>query len=556
MGIPMGLDTSISDRSSDGLPHGTGRTVYLETFGCQMNVLDSQLVRDQLRALGYGFVNHWKDADIVLYNTCSVRAHAEQKVWSRVGLVGKYKQEHPGIVLGVIGCMAERQGTQMLRQYPQIDLLCGPGELDKIPLLIDNVVKTRVGFSAPLGRRAQVALQGNAHRRSGALSEAGDNLETLDLSRSVRAKDVLAEHRCAYVRITRGCNKFCTFCVVPHTRGAEVHRPPDHIVDECKRLVDAGTVEITLLGQTVNHYHFDRSAVGRRGAGQWPQVGRAIGPNQGNSGPSPIVGSRVTTFADLLYRIHEEVPALQRLRFVTSFPRDFGDDILEVMRSCPRICRYLHLPVQSGSNRILQLMNRGYTVEQYGDLLERVREHLPDCEIATDIICGFPTETEGEHRVTADLLRWGRFKNAFIFKYSPRPGTTAHDRFQDDVPEQVKRRRNNELLKIQSEVSAQVHAAYVGRTMRVFVESISAKARRSQNTADPSVDVGWERPEQVIELSGRTAGDLIVVFEGDPSLVGTILEIQIERSAPLTLFGRVVDHNARILATTHSPLAT
>ncbi|MEX1017117.1 MAG: MiaB/RimO family radical SAM methylthiotransferase [Phycisphaeraceae bacterium] len=532
-----------ADNSHPGTTPGSrpGRAVYLETFGCQMNVLDTQLVRGQLQGLGYRFVDDWKQADVVLYNTCSVRERAEQKVWSRVGEVGLWKKsDRPDVVLGVIGCMAERDGADMVRRHPQIDLLCGPGELDKVPMLIDNAVKTALPERGGV-KAAGMALQGNTHRRSATLAAAEeDQLERIDLSRSFNPDDELAAGRSAYVRITRGCNKFCTYCVVPFTRGREVHRPPNHIVDECQRLVDAGVREITLLGQTVNHYHFDTAtAVTINGTVQ-PQVGTVIAPNKGTGGPSPRFNDTTTSFAQLLARIHDEVPALQRLRFVTSFPRDFGNDILEVMRDRPRLCRYLHIPVQSGSNRLLKLMNRGYTVEEYDDLIARVRHYLPDAEIATDIICGFPTETEEDHQATAALLRRGGFKNSFIFKYSARPGTVAMDRFDDDVPNDVKKRRNNELLAIQSEISTAVHQAYVGRTVRVFVESISAKARKAGNGGMGGVELGWEQPEEVTQLTGRTDGDLIVCFEADPSLIGEIVEVRVERAAPLTLFGRRV----------------
>ncbi|MEX0655343.1 MAG: MiaB/RimO family radical SAM methylthiotransferase [Phycisphaeraceae bacterium] len=532
-----------ADNSHPGTTPGSrpGRAVYLETFGCQMNVLDTQLVRGQLQGLGYRFVDDWKQADVVLYNTCSVRERAEQKVWSRVGEVGLWKKsDRPDVVLGVIGCMAERDGADMVRRHPQIDLLCGPGELDKVPMLIDNAVKTALPERGGV-KAAGMALQGNTHRRSATLAAAEeDQLERIDLSRSFNPDDELAAGRSAYVRITRGCNKFCTYCVVPFTRGREVHRPPNHIVDECQRLVDAGVREITLLGQTVNHYHFDTAtAVTINGTVQ-PQVGTVIAPNTGTGGPSPRFNDTTTSFAQLLARIHDEVPALQRLRFVTSFPRDFGNDILEVMRDRPRLCRYLHIPVQSGSNRLLKLMNRGYTVEEYDDLIARVRHYLPDAEIATDIICGFPTETEEDHQATAGLLRRGGFKNSFIFKYSARPGTVAMDRFDDDVPNDVKKRRNNELLAIQSEISTAVHQAYVGRTVRVFVESISAKARKAGNGGMGGVELGWEQPEEVTQLTGRTDGDLIVCFEADPSLIGEIVEVRVERAAPLTLFGRRV----------------
>lgn len=556
---------------------GHGPSVYLETFGCQMNTLDSQLVTGQLRALGYRFVDEWKSADVVLYNTCSVREVAENKVWSRIGKYRKYKkmlaaeakkarggsEEISGPegssgagggpkVLGVIGCMAERDGEDLMRRHPQVDLLCGPGELDKVPMLIDNVLKTKQaqdgdGGIDPAGEQTmRVALQGNTHRRSGTLAAAEDKLELVDLSRSFSPDDSLAGSgggRSAYVRITRGCNKLCTYCVVPHTRGAEVHRPPQHIVEECKKLVDQGAIEITLLGQTVNHYHYDDAAAVLVNGVKQPQVGTVISPNRGTGGPSPIFNDSTTSFAQLLYRIHEEVPGLQRLRFVTNFPRDFGNDILEVIRDCPRICRYLHLPVQSGSNRILKLMNRGYKVEQFYELIDRVREYLPDAELATDIICGFPTETEEDHALTAELLRRCRFKNSFIFKYSPRPGTAAIDRFADDISNETKKRRNNELLDIQTEVSAAIHAGYIGKTVRVFVEQISSRSQKAANRADPSITLGWQAPEAVTQLSGRTDGDLIVMFdatpESVPALIGQIIDVQVESSAPLGLFGRL-----------------
>ena len=527
---------SMSDQPRQSEP-GSAPTVFLETFGCQMNVLDSQLVMGQLRGLGYRFSEDWRAADVILYNTCSVRQNAEQKVYSRIGIVARHKRSNPHVVLGVIGCMAEREGTSILRRYPQIDLLCGPGELDRLPMLIENVVRTGVGRRGGLSG-SQVAIQGNTHRRSDTLSAAEDRLEMLDLGRSFSPDE---HHGSAYVRITRGCNKFCTFCVVPHTRGAEVHRAPDQIVVECRRLVDACVCEITLLGQTVNHYHYDHGAAVVVAGLQQPQVGRVVrGPGPRAPRHKSSRSSRITSFADLLLRIHDEVPGLRRLRFVTSFPRDFGDDVLQVMRDKPRICRYLHLPVQSGSDRILGLMNRGYTIGQYDELLDRARTYLPDVQIASDLICGFPTETEPDHQATCDLLRRARFKNCFIFKYSPRPGTAAIERLEDDVPQDVKRRRNNELLAIQSGISAEVHGQIVGRTVPVFVESISEKSLRSSNAADPSVSLGWEPPQVVTQLCGRTGGDLIVMFDGDPERIGSIVNVQIERSAPLTLFGRLI----------------
>lgn len=507
------------------------KTVFLETFGCQMNMLDSELVGGQLRAAGYELSHKRETADVVLYNTCSVRQRAEQKVYSRLGDVKTIKRDRPDVVLGVIGCMAERDGEAMLKKFPQVDLMCGPGELDKIPLLIDNVLKTR---------DPQTALQGNRARRTGTLAAAEDQLEMLDLSRSMSAQD---HQGSAYVRITRGCNKFCTYCVVPYTRGAEVHRPPEHIVDECRRLAEAGVIEITLLGQTVNHYRYDHGAAAQAGSEEKAQIGpglRAFTKKEDRHN----VGRRVTSFAELLKRIHDEVPAIQRLRFVTSYPRDFGDDILEVMAESPRICRYLHVPAQSGSDRMLKLMNREYTAGEYRAFVDRVRSHLAGSGgvlIAGDFIVGFPTETEQDHEATAELIRYCQFKNNFIFKYSPRPGTVAIRRFEDDVPEQVKRRRNNELLAVQAEVSRQVHQQQVGQVVHVLVEGISSKARKRNKVSDT-----FSEEREGVQMSGRTQGDLIVIFQGQPSLIGQIVPVRIQSAKPLTLFGELVGETAGV----------
>jgi len=462
------------------------RKLYLETFGCQMNVLDSQLVLGQLRAQGYETVDDRDAADIVIFNTCSVREHAEQKVWSRLGELRARKAAEPGLVIGVIGCMAERDGKNIFARFSHVDILCGPGELDKLTAMVHNAVLTGPG---PRGR--QSALMGAAVRRSGTLAAAEDHLELLDLSRSMSPLDDAAQ---AYVRITRGCNKFCAYCVVPYTRGPEVHRPPQNIIDEIRKLVDAGAVEVTLLGQTVNHYAY-RHADGR-----------------------------VTSFAELLYQVHEAVPALPRLRFVTSFPRDFTDEALAVMRDCRRICRYLHVPAQSGSDRILKLMNRGYTSGQYRELIARARAAMSDVCIASDFIVGFPTETEEDFAQTEALLRECACKNSFIFKYSPRPGTTAYDRLADDVPEEIKRVRNARLLTAQQEVSAAGNRAMIGQTVEVLVEGPG------------SAGAG--------QMVGRTRGDQVVAFAGEAGLKGKLVDVVIEDARSLTLFGSVVAERA------------
>ncbi|MDG1137503.1 MAG: MiaB/RimO family radical SAM methylthiotransferase [Phycisphaerales bacterium] len=505
------------------------KIIYLETFGCQMNELDSELVQDQLSALGYAFEGDRASADVVLFNTCSVREQAENKVLSRIGELGIEKKEGREVVIGMLGCLPEREGKKLLGTYPQLDFICGPSELDHLPTMLHNAV-----LGERLSASERSALQGNRSRRSTALSAADDNLELLDLARAFNPDHRRSSDKSAYVRITRGCNKFCTYCVVPNTRGAEVHRPPDAIIEECRQLVQTGAVEITLLGQTVNHYRYTHDiAVNDEGI-EVPQIGPGL-----TAFSKPLDESqRITTFANLLKRIHDEVPGVQRLRFVTSYPKDFGNDILEVMRDCPRICNYLHVPAQSGSNRILKLMNRGYTVEEYLEFIERARTIIPDVEIAGDIIVGFPTETEEDYKATCDLIRKVRFKNNFVFHYSPRPGTVAIDRFEDNVPREDKRRWLNAILALGSEISGDVHKAYEGCKVGVFVERLSPKM-----TKNSGVELMWDSGK--IQLSGRTQGDLICVFDVDSeemanNLMGTIVNVVVTDSAPLLLQGNLV----------------
>jgi tRNA-2-methylthio-N6-dimethylallyladenosine synthase len=479
------------------------KKLFLETFGCQMNVLDSELVLQQLRGRGYALTEARDEADLILYNTCSVREHAEQKVWSRLGELRAARQDRPGLLIGVIGCMAEREGTDLLKRYPHVDILCGPGELDKLPALVENAAMNALVAGA---RQRQVALMGSTSRRSSTREAAEDNLELLDLSRSISPSEGARQ---AYVRITRGCNKFCSYCVVPYTRGPEVHRPPQNIIAEVKRLVDAGVLEVTLLGQTVNHYAY------KHGDG------------------------RVTSFAQLLHAVHEATPSLPRLRFVTSFPRDFTDEALQVMRDDRRICHYLHIPAQSGSDRILRMMNRGYTAGEYRELIDRARGYMPDICLASDFIVGFPTETEEEFQTSVELIRYCRFKNSFIFKYSPRPDTHAAERHADDVPEEVKRRRNNELLAVQGEVSAANNAEMVGKTVEVMVEGTGSLV--SPPPAAGQVELGWEkRPGGGVQMIGRTRGDQIVAFPGTEEMKGKLLEVRITGARQMTLFGEVV----------------
>jgi tRNA-2-methylthio-N6-dimethylallyladenosine synthase len=408
-----------------------------------------------------------------------------------------------------------------------------------LPGLLENVLATH---------RQQAALAGDTARRSGTLASAGeDHLELLDLSRSFSPEKNKYQ---AYIRVVRGCNKFCTYCVVPYTRGPEVSRSPQAIIDEARRLVDAGAREITLLGQTVNHYIYDDAA--------------ASGPG----GPMP----RRTTFAQLLQRVHDELPQLPRLRFITSFPADFGDDILQTMAQCKRICPYLHIPAQSGSNRILKLMNRGYTVESYLELLQRARSYMPGIAIVGDFIVGFPTETDADYQATRELAARARYKNSFIFKYSPRPGTVAIRRHEDDVPEEVKRARHQDLLAVQNEICEQLNRELIHSTVDVLcegpsgwdqpAESVIAGAATGSSKAhahEPArVELGARlagamrntqpqrsdnqssaMPEGHIQLTGRTTADQIVVFDGPPNLEGQIVPVNVRVVHGLTIFGRL-----------------
>ncbi len=480
------------------------RSVYLETMGCQMNVLDSELVLGQLCAQGYATTEDMKTADVVLINTCSVRDHAEQKVLSRLGSLKKPKQQRPDMVIGVIGCMAERDPDGIFARMPHVDLVCGPAELNKVPALIADVQEHRT--------RA-IALAQSFSRKSTPLQRATefDSVEALDLSRfSAPTESVLQ----SYIRVQRGCDKFCTFCVVPFTRGPERSRPAGMIVQEARMLAERGAKEVTLLGQTVNSYvHQD--------------------------------DGKPVRFAELLYRV-AQVPGIERVRFVTSYPGDFTDDILEVMRDVPQVCEYLHLPVQSGSDTVLQRMRRQYCVAQYTDIIDRAREYVPDIRIASDFIVGFCGETDEEHTASLALVERCRFKNLFVFKYSERPGTVAAKRDVDDVPEEMKRRRNLEMLRVQERISSEANQRMIGRTVQVLVEGYSKAAIKAQEAEQSrGEEVSWRPSDQLV---GRSRGDEIVVFKGGAEQIGRLVSVQITAVTALTLHGRLVESGGAALA--------
>jgi len=479
------------------VPPDKPKTVYLETMGCQMNVLDSELVMGQLRARSYVPTDRIADADVVLINTCSVRDHAEQKALSRLGQAKKPKLRNPNMIVGVIGCMAERDPDGLFDKVPHLDLVCGPGELNKIPAMIDEIAASR---------QKAVALTLDKKRKSTLLERSleYDSVEALDLSRQPAADQGVLQ---SYIRIQRGCDKFCTFCVVPFTRGKERSRPTQQIVDEARMLADRGAREVTLLGQTVNSYLHAEN-------------GKAV------------------SMADLLYRLND-VTGLDRIRFVTSYPGDFSDAIFEAMRDLPKVCEYLHLPIQSGSNTVLKRMKRQYTVESYLDLIARGREFVPDLTLASDFIVGFCGETDAEFADTLALLEKVRYKNIYCFKYSERPRTVADRVMPDDVPDAVKRKRNYAMLEAQERISLAQNRVMIGATVEVLVEGYSKAAIKAQEAEQTrGQEVTWRRSDQLV---GRTRTDRIVVFCGDASYIGNLATVRISGATALTLFGDPVD---------------
>jgi tRNA-2-methylthio-N6-dimethylallyladenosine synthase len=460
--------------------------LYIETVGCQMNMLDSEMVVASLRRRGWEITPDIELADTILFNTCSVRAHAEDKIYSALGKLRLWKEEHPEKVIGVLGCMAQKDQQQIFRRAPFVDLIVGPGQLQQVPELIEQARK---------GARQLVAV--SRDRKDGSLAQIKRSHETFDPLRDPTMRPSPFQ---AYLRIQIGCDKFCTYCVVPMTRGPEQGRPADEIIEEAQLLADQGCLEITLLGQTVNSYHY------QQGDEDW-------------------------RLADLLEKLHE-IEGIRRIKFVTSYPRDMDRRLLQTVHDLPKCSSYLHVPLQSGSDAVLTRMRRGYSVDDYRQMIGRISEILPEAAVASDFIVGFCGETEDEFQLTIDALREFRFKNSFIFKYSERGGTRAMDQLADDVPYDVKQRRNNLLLEIQNEISEQENQRFVGRTMEVLVEGRSKK----------SLKQGDQGP--VFQLVGRTNCDRIVVFDGTERQVGQVLPVKVQDVTHHTLLGSIITEHA------------
>ena len=439
------------------------KKLYIETYGCQMNVADSEVVAAVMQMAGYETTETLDDADAVFLNTCSVRDNAEQKIIHRLEALNAEKKKRP-LIIGVLGCMAERVQQELLEQH-HADLVAGPDAYLSLPDLIAQ---------AELGHKS-----------------INVELSTSETYRDVVPQRLHGQRIGGFVSIMRGCNNFCHYCIVPYTRGRERSRDVESILKEVRDLRDRGFKEVTLLGQNVNSYSGEKLEVR---------------------------GERIL-FPELLRRVAEEAPAM-RIRFTTSHPKDMSDDTLRVIAEMPNVCKHIHLPVQSGSDRILKLMNRKYTREWYLGRVEAIRRIIPDCGLSTDIFVGYHSETEEDHQLSLSLMREVGYDSAFMFKYSERPGTYASKHLPDDVPEEVKIRRLNELIALQTEISAQQNRKDEGREFDVLVEGFSKRSRE--------------------QLCGRTEQNKMVVFDKGNNHIGETVRVRIASSTSATLFGEEV----------------
>jgi tRNA-2-methylthio-N6-dimethylallyladenosine synthase len=466
--------------------------LYLETVGCQMNVLDSELVVGSLRRQGYELTHQVEDADLIFFNTCSVREHAEEKIYSALGRLRSHKKQHPDAIIGVLGCMAQKDQELVRRRAPHVDIVCGTGQLAQLPNLITLVRETG---------QPQLAL--SLERQEASRPEVARSFESYD---PLRDPSMRPNRFQAYVRIMIGCDKFCTYCIVPQVRGPEQSRHPDVIAEEVRQLAGEGCKEITLLGQTVNSYKYN------------------------------LGDGRRFRLSDLLTRIHDTA-GIERIKFITNFPRDMSDDLLDAVRELPKVCPYLHVPAQSGCNEVLKRMKRLYTVEYYREMLARCRDRVPGVSMSSDFIVGFSGESDQSFERSCNLVAEGGFKNSYIFKYSPRPGTKGYELYPDDISEETKKRRNNDLLAIQNQVSLQDHQRRIGEIVEVLVEGPSKTYLKTQknNNAFDAIQI-----DSLPQLTGRTPTDHIVVFEGNERLIGQNVQVKIGEATAFTLFGEVV----------------
>ena len=434
---------------------GGGRKLYIETYGCQMNVGDSEIILSIMQAEGYLYTRNIEEADIILVNTCSIRDNAEQRIWGRLSEMRRLKKQKPSLVVGIVGCMAERLNEALLKPETGVDVVAGPDAYRDLP----NLLK-----AAEAGTKGVNVL-----------------LSTEETYGEIAPVRIDKNGVSGFISIMRGCNNFCSYCVVPYTRGRERSRDAETIVAEARTLFENGYREVTLLGQNVNSYC-------------WGEV----------------------DFPELMRRVADISPLL-RVRFATSHPKDMSDKLLEVMASKENICRAIHLPAQSGSTAMLTRMNRKYTREWYLDRIAAIRRYMPDCAITTDLIAGFAGETEEEHQDTLSLMREVGYDFAYMFKYSERPGTFAQRNLGDDVPDEVKSRRLQEIIALQNELGLESYRRDVGKEFEVLVEGPS---RRSE-----------------AQLCGRTSQNKMVVFDNNGNRAGDYVRVRITDCTSATLLG-------------------
>ena len=438
------------------------KKLFIETYGCQMNVADSEVVASIMQMDGYALTEKIEEADAIFVNTCSVRDNAEQKIYGRLQYFQSLRKKKKQLIVGVMGCMAERVKEELI-QVHHADLVVGPDAYLDLPNLVGAV-------------------------------ERGEKAINVELSTQETYKDVIplklpGVHISGFVSIMRGCNNFCTYCIVPYTRGRERSRDVESILNEIRDMRDKGFKEVTLLGQNVNSYRFERN-------------------------------EEVITFPRLLALVAEEVPQM-RVRFTTSHPKDMSDETLEVIAAHDNLCKMIHLPAQSGSDRILKEMNRKYTRAWYLDRIAAIRRILPDCAISTDLFCGFHSETEEDYEQTLSLMREVGYDSAFLFKYSERPGTYASKHLPDDVPEEEKIRRLQGMIDLQNQLSEESNRRDIGKTFEVLIEGFSKRSRE--------------------QLFGRTSQNKVVIFDKQDFHVGQFIRVKITRASSATLFGEVVE---------------
>ena len=450
------------------------KRLFIETYGCQMKVADSEVVAAIMQMAGYEVCDKLEEADAVFLNTCSIRDNAEQRIWGRLENLNALRRNNKRLIIGVLGCMAERVKDDLIAHH-HVNLVAGPDAYMDLPNLI-----------------AQAETEGRAINIA---------LSTTETYRDVLPARICTGHVSGFVSIMRGCNNFCHYCIVPYTRGRERSRDVESILAEVKDLQAKGFKEVTLLGQNVNSYCFRKESVETAGAVDAIDAKETVG------------------FPELLRKVAEAVPDM-RIRFTTSHPKDMSDETLHVIADVPNVCKHIHLPVQSGSTRILKLMNRKYTREWYLERVDAIRRIIPDCGLSTDVFCGYHSETEEDHAGTLSLMRQCAFDSAFMFKYSERPGTYASRHLPDDIPEETKLRRLNEIIALQNELSAESNLRSVGKTCQVLVEGYSKRSRE--------------------QLCGRTEQNKMVVFDKGTHHVGDFVNIRITSSTPATLLGEEV----------------